>query len=134
MGMSRHSGETLLVVDDVEEIGDASAQLLTASGYQVVSARTEAGAIEASLRTPVQLILMNVSGPQETVAAIGRRIRTRARLPFEVPVVVFGTEEIVDGCEDELDENVYVIHPDNFDMLRNLIARYLKADPPLGTS
>jgi hypothetical protein len=46
-----------------------------------------------------------------------------------VPVVVFCIDEIAQGDEVAIGENVHVTRPDNFDQLRSLLARLLLRIP-----
>jgi hypothetical protein len=46
-----------------------------------------------------------------------------------VPVVVFCIDEIAEGDEIAIGENVHVTRPDNFDQLRSLLARLLQRIP-----
>jgi hypothetical protein len=46
-----------------------------------------------------------------------------------VPVVVFCIDEIAQGDEIAIGENVHVTRPDNFNQLRNLLARLLNRIP-----
>jgi hypothetical protein len=46
-----------------------------------------------------------------------------------VPVVVFCIDEIAEGDEVAIGENVHVTRPDNFDQLRSLLARLLQRIP-----
>jgi hypothetical protein len=46
-----------------------------------------------------------------------------------VPVVVFCFDEIAEGDEIAIGENVHVTRPDNFNQLRSLLARLLHTIP-----
>ena len=58
-----------------------------------------------------------------------RRIREKAAIGEDVPVVVFCVEEIAEGDEVAIGENVHVTRPDNFNQLRSLLARLLQRIP-----
>ena len=46
-----------------------------------------------------------------------------------MPVVVFCVDEIAQGDEVAIGENVHVTRPDNFNQLRSLLARLLQKIP-----
>jgi CheY-like chemotaxis protein len=116
--------DLILVVEDVRETSDGIERLLKVDGYRVALARDEVDAIEsARLRRP-DLILVTWTGlPGEVPATVGR-IRERAAIGDEIPVV-FWVEDINEGEEVALEENVYLTHPDSFNQLRGLLARLL---------
>ena len=57
---------TILLVEDVEEIRDAAAELLTADGYRVAPARDEEDAVLRATLQPPNLLLVNLPGPALT--------------------------------------------------------------------
>ena len=119
----------ILVVEDVHETRDGIEKLLKADGYRVAVARDERDAIEsAQLRRP-DLILVSLAGLPREVIASARRIRERGGVGEQVAVVVFCIEEINEGDEVEIGQNVHITHPDNFNQLRSLLARLLRKIP-----
>lgn len=116
---------TILVVEDVEETRDGIEKLLQADGYRVEAARDERAAVESAWRKHPDLILVSLGGTPHEVIATARRIRERAGLGNYVPLVLFCIEEVDEGEEVAFGQNVYVTRPDNFDQLRNLLARLL---------
>jgi hypothetical protein len=60
-----------------------------------------------------------------------RRIRGRAGLGEEVPVVGFCAAGLDEGAEVGVGFNVYMTWPDNFDQLRALLSRLIRKPPPL---
>lgn len=119
----------ILVVEDVHETRDGIEKLLKADGYRVALARDEPDAIEsAQLRHP-DLILVSLAGLPREVIATARRIRERADAGEQVPVVVFCNEEIDEGDEVAIGQNVHVTRPDNFNQLRSLLTRLLRKIP-----
>jgi two-component system, OmpR family, response regulator MprA len=119
----------ILVVEDVHETRDGIEKLLKADGYRVAVARDERDAIEsARLRRP-DLILVSLAGLPREVIATARRIRERAKVGQQVPVVVFCIEEIDEGDEVAIGQNVHITHPDNFNQLRSLFTRLLLKIP-----
>jgi DNA-binding response OmpR family regulator len=115
----------ILVVEDVHETRDGIEMLLVADGYTVALARDERDAIESAQRTRPDLILISLAGSPHDVVLSARSIRERARVGERVPVVVFCMEDIDEGDEVEIGENVFLTRPDNFNQLRTLIARLL---------
>jgi CheY-like chemotaxis protein len=119
----------VLVVEDVTETRDGIEKLLKADGYRVAVARDERDAIEsARLRHP-DLILVSLAGLPSEVIVAARRIRECAEVGEQVPVVVFCIENIGEGEEVAIGQNVHVSRPDNFNQLRRLLTRLLQEIP-----
>jgi two-component system response regulator MprA len=115
----------ILVVEDIAETRDGIEKLLKADGYRVAVARDERDAIEsAQLRSP-DLILVSLAGLQSEVILTARRIRERAGVGEQVPVVVFCVEGIGEGGEVAIGQNVHITQPDNFNQLRSLLSRLM---------
>jgi len=116
--------DLILVVEDVRETSDGIERLLKADGYHVALARDELDAIEsAKLRRP-DLILVSWTGLSGEVLATGRRIRERAAVGDQIPVV-FWVEDIDEGEEVAVGGNVHLMRPDSFNQVRGLLARLL---------
>jgi len=120
-----YTAPLILVVEDVHETRDGIEKLLTTDGYQVVVARDERDAIEIAQRQSPDLILVSLAGLPREVIFSARSIRDGAGLGEQVPVVVFCIDEISEGDEVAIGRNVHVTRPDNFNQLRNLLARLL---------
>ncbi len=119
----------ILVVEDVEETRDGIERLLTAGGYQVSTARDEEQAVlKASLHRP-DLILISLGLDAVQVLSAARRIRERAGLSEEIPVVAFCITSLDEGAEVGAGHNVFLTRPDNFDQLRVLLGRLLRKSP-----
>lgn len=116
---------TILVLDDIEETRDGIEKLLTVDGYCVMTARHERDAVDCAGRKHTDLILVSLGGPPHDVIATARHIRKLAELDENVPIVVFCVGDIEEGDEVDIGQNVYLTHPDNFNQLRNLLARLL---------
>jgi two-component system, OmpR family, response regulator MprA len=116
----------VLVVEDVAETRDGIEKLLKADGYRVAVARDERDAIESARRQRPDLILVSLAGLAREVIVAARRIRERAQMGEQVPVVVFCVEEIGEGDELAIGQNVHVTRPDNFNQLRSLLTRLLE--------
>jgi two-component system, OmpR family, alkaline phosphatase synthesis response regulator PhoP len=114
----------ILVVEDVHEIGDGIERLLKADGYRVVLARDELEGIESAQLTQPDLILVNWAGISGQVLPVVRRIRERSAIGDQIPVV-FWIEDLDQGEEVALEENVHLTRPDSFNQLRGLLARLL---------
>lgn len=117
------------MVEDVHETRDGIEKLLQADGYRVAVARDERDGIENAQRQCPDLILVSVAGLPRDVIATARRIRDSAGVGEQVPVVAFCIEEIKEGDEVALGQNVHVTRPDNFNQLRSLLMRLLSKIP-----
>ncbi len=125
MEKKNHDPNSILVVEDVHETRDGIEKLLQADGYRVAVARDERDAIESAREKPPNLILVSLAGLPHEVIVIGRRIRERAGIGANVPVVLFCIAEIAPGDEVAIGQNVHVTRPDNFNQLRSLLIRLL---------
>ena len=119
----------ILVVEDVAETRDGIEKLLKADGYCVAVARDERDAIESARRKRPDLILVSLAGLPSEVIVIARRIRERAEMGDQVPVVIFCVESIGEGDDVAIGQNVHISHPDNFNQLRRLLTRLLRKIP-----
>jgi CheY-like chemotaxis protein len=119
----------ILVVEDVHETRDGIEKLLHADGYRVALARDEEDAAEIAQRQRPDLILVSLAGLQSEVIVTARRIRERADIGENVPIVVFCIAGIGEGDEVAIGQNVYVTRPDNFNQLRRLLIRLLQKIP-----
>ena len=120
----------VLVAHDVEETRDGIEALLTSDGYTIVTARNEADAVARARRRRPDLMLVSFEGVAVDVILSAARIRQRAGLGNEIPVVIFCVPIIDEGAEVALGNNVYITRPDNFDQLRGFIARLLSPTTP----
>ena len=120
---------TILVLEDIEETRDGIEKLLKADGYHVKVARDEEGAVESALRNRPDLILVSLGEQSRDVITTALSVRERAELGEQVPVVIFCMEEVDEGDEVEIEQNLHLTRPDNFNQLRKLIARLLRKVP-----
>lgn len=119
----------ILVVEDVHETRDGIEKLLAADGYRVAVARDELDGVESAKRERPDLILVSLAGLPREVIVTARSVREGAGVGEDVPVVVFCIEEIAEGDEVAIGQNVYVTRPDNFNQLRSLLTRLLNEVP-----
>src|SRR5690348_7808048 len=119
----------VLVVEDVAETRDGIEKLLNVDGYRVAVARDERDAIESARLKHPDLILVSLAGLPGEVIGTAHRIRERAAVGDDVPVVIFCIEEIGEGDEVAVGQNVHITRPDNFNQLRSLITRLLRKIP-----
>ena len=119
----------ILVVEDVQETREGIQKLLLVDGYRIALARDEQDGIESARRQRPDLILVSLAGVPREVILSARRIRESAAIGEDVPVVVFCIDEIAQGDEIAIGENVHVTRPDNFNQLRSLLARLLDIIP-----
>ena len=125
----RSERHIILVVEDVDETRHGIEKLLIVDGYRVALGRDEQDGIESARRQRPDLILVSLAGLPREVIVSARRIRANAAIGEDVPVVVFCVEGIAEGDEVAIGENVHVTRPDNFNQLRNLLARLLQRIP-----
>jgi len=125
MAPENEQGQIILVLEDVEETAYLIEKMLKGSGYSVVVARTEEDAIFRGRFQSPHLILMSLGLCPERLLATAQRIRRHAGLSQDVAIVIFCIPTIPEGAEMEVDKNVYVTRPDNFNQLRDLLHRLL---------
>jgi DNA-binding response OmpR family regulator len=113
----------ILVIDDIDETRHLLGNLLRGSGYDVDLASDEDDAIQRARFHVPDLILMCLGLGREQLIAIGQNIRREAQLNTGVAMVVFCVTAIPEGAELEVNENVYLTRPDNFDQIRALLGR-----------
>lgn len=131
MDNKNETGLIILIVEDVDETRHGIEKLLIVDGYRVGSARNEQEGVESARRQRPDLILVSLAGVAREVIVSARRIRDRAEIGEEVPVVVFCVDEIAEGDEIAIGENLHLTRPDNFNQLRSLLARLLHQIPKL---
>ena len=129
MDKKNNTNLIILVVEDVQETLEGIERLLMADGYRIALARDEQDGIESARRQRPDLILVSLAGVPRQVIVSARRIRENAAIGEDVPVVVFCVDEIAQGDEVAIGENVHVTRPDNFNQLRSLLARLLDKIP-----
>jgi CheY-like chemotaxis protein len=129
MDTKKDMNPIILVVEDVQETREGIERLLMVDGYRVALARDEQDGIESARRQRPDLILVSLAGIPREVILSARRIRESAAIGADVPVVVFCIDEIAQGDEIAIGENVHVTRPDNFNQLRGLLARLLPQIP-----
>lgn len=115
----------VMVLEDVEETAYLIDKMLKKSGYCVTLARSEEDAILRGRFHSPDLILMSLGMGPERLLATAHRIRRQAGLSQDVAVVIFCMPTIPEGAELEVDKNIYVTRPDNFNQLRELLHRLL---------
>ena len=129
MDKNSNANLIILVVEDVRETREGIERLLMVDGYRVALARDELDGIESARRERPDLILVSLAGLPREVIVSARRIRKSSAIGEDVPVVVFCVDEIAEGDEVAIGENVHVTRPDNFNQLRSLLARLLHRIP-----
>jgi len=129
MDKRKDMNRIILVVEDVQETREGIEKLLLVDGYRVALARDEDDGIENARRQRPDLILVSLAGLPREVILSARRIRESAAIGEDVPVVVFCIDDIAEGDEVAIGENVHLTRPDNFNQLRSLLARLLYRIP-----
>ena len=125
--LERLRAALILVVEDVHEISDGIERLLKTDGYRVARARDELEAIESAKLMRPDLILVNWTGLSAEVLSAVRRIRERSAVGDQISMV-FWVEDIDEGEEVAIGENVFLTRPDSFNQLRGLLARLLEGE------
>lgn len=125
MTLDSQQRQVILVLEDIEETAYLIEKMLKKSGYCVTLARNEEDAVLRGCFHAPDLILMSLGLEPERLLAMGLRIRRQAGLSQDVAVVIFCIPTIPEGAELEVDKNVYMTRPDNFNQLRELLHRLL---------
>jgi CheY-like chemotaxis protein len=129
MDKKKDMNAIILVVEDVQETREGIEKLLLVDGYRIALAGDEQDGIESARRQRPDLILVSLAGIPREVILSARRIRESAAIGEDVPVVVFCIDDIAQGDEVAIGENVHLTRPDNFNQLRSLLARLLHRIP-----
>jgi CheY-like chemotaxis protein len=125
MTLDSQQRQIILVLDDVEETAYLIEKMLKKNGYCVALARNEEDAIWRGRSESPDLILMSLGLDPERLVATAQRIRRQAGLSEDVAFVIFCIPSIPEGAEVEVDRNVYLTRPDNFNQLREFLHRLL---------
>jgi CheY-like chemotaxis protein len=129
MILQHRQREIILVLEDIEETAYLIEKMLKGNGYCVTLARNEEDAIQRARSQSPNLILISLGLRPEGLLAVAHRIRRQASLSRDVAIVIFCVPTIPEGAEMEVDNNVYVTRPDNFNQLRELLHRLLYRVP-----
>lgn len=125
MALEHQQRQVILVLEDIEETARLLERMLKGNGYCVTVARTEEDAIFRGRSQSPDLILISLGLGPERLLATAHRIRRQAGLSQDVAIVIFCVPTIPEGAEMEVDKNVYVTRPDNFNQLREFLHRLL---------
>src|SRR5258708_2098832 len=115
--------QVILVLEDIEETAYLLEKMLKGNGYRVTVARTEEDAIFRGRSQSPDLILMSLGLGPERLLATAHRIRRQAGLSQNVAIVIFCVATIPEGAEIEVDKNIYLTRPDNFNQIREFLHR-----------
>ena len=121
--MEQRQHNIILVFEDIEETACLLQKMLNGNGYEVTVARTEEDAILWARSLAPDLILMSLDLTPDRLLAVSHRIRERAAVCQDVSIVIFCVPTLPQGAEIEIEKNTYMIRPDNFDQLRELLHR-----------
>jgi CheY-like chemotaxis protein len=122
--------QVILVLNDIEETCRLTEKMLRKNHCHVTFARNEEDAISRVHSESPDLILMSLGLELEQLLATAQRIRQKAAFGENVAIVIFCVPTIPEGAEMEVNKNVYVTRPDNFDQLRGLLHRLLVQHHP----
>jgi CheY-like chemotaxis protein len=126
MSAQRVGRQSILVLDDIEETRNLLQKMLGKSRWRVALAKDEEDAILSARSQSPDVILMSLGLDLENLLATAQRIRQEAAFGQDVAIVIFCVPSIPEGAEMEVNKNVYVTRPDNFDQLRDLLYRLLR--------
>lgn len=127
--MIKNDVRMILVVNDVEETLNGIEALLKHDGCRVYGARNEQDATDKARFNTPDLMLVSLDGEVADVIAVASRIRERAALNNDFPIIIFCVGELKEGDEAAVGHNIFLTHPDNFNQLRSFIARLLPRFP-----
>ena len=121
------NGETILVVDDNQEIVYSISELLKYEGYQVVKAYDGMKALNALEINNIDLILLDVMMPVMDGLEAARRIRSLKREDAKtVPIFAMSANTFIDDIaksrEAGMDE--HFTKPLDIEVIREAIGRY----------
>jgi two-component system cell cycle response regulator DivK len=119
-------GNTILVVDDLDEGRCLVCHWLRMHGYRAIEAVNGQEAVEIALRERPSLILMDISMPQLDGFGAMRRIRADEQLR-DVPIVAVSAYDKMELYGAALDAgcNEFVPKPLDPEKLTNLLSRLL---------
>lgn len=129
---NENNGQMILVVNDIEATRKSIEVLLTSDGYCIKTAKNEQKAAHAARFNHPDLMLVSLDGKTDDVIAGVCRIRKSAALSENVPVIIFCADEVKEGDEVNVERNIYLTCPDNFNQLRNFISRLLQKSQDQG--
>jgi DNA-binding response OmpR family regulator len=129
MSTETHDMPVLLIVEADDGLRGGLKDLLTRDGFRIATAKDEQDAVNKARHRPPDLILVCLGEPPPDLISAVVRIRERAEIKDEVPIVVFCIKAAAEGDEVAYENHVYVISPDNFNHLRRFLKRLLSAMP-----
>jgi DNA-binding response OmpR family regulator len=127
MSIEKQDIPLILIVEADEGLRGGLKDLLTTDGFLIAAAKDEQEAVNLARRQCPALILVCLSEPPLDLISAVVRIRERAEMSSEVPIVVFCIKAVAEGDEIAYENHVYVISPDNFNHLRRFLKRLLPA-------
>ncbi|HEY9402674.1 MAG TPA: response regulator [Pyrinomonadaceae bacterium] len=127
MSTEKHDIPLVLIVEADEGLRDGLKDLLTTDGFRIATAQDDQDAVNTARRQHPDLILVCLGEPPPDLISTVVRIRERAEINNEVPIVVFCIKAVAEGDEVAYENHVYVISPDNFNHLRRFLKRLLPA-------
>ena len=72
------------------------------------------------------LVLMSLGVDQVEPVLIAQQMRDAWELSGKVPIVLFAVTTLKEGVEVRIEPNIYLVYPDNFNQLRQLISRLVR--------
>jgi chemosensory pili system protein ChpA (sensor histidine kinase/response regulator) len=97
MSTEKHDMPVLLIVEADDGLRGGLKDLLTRDGYRIATAKDDQDAVNTARRQPPDLILVCLSEPPPDLISAIVRIRERAEINNEVPIVVFASKQLPKG-------------------------------------
>jgi len=113
---------SILVVEDDHEIQQAIRDVLSLTGYPVVTAEHGGAALDVVEHQPVGLIVLDMKMPVMDGWAFARAYRARVASP--APIVVLTAARDAAKWAAEVDAIAYLAKPFDLDDLLDLVERY----------
>lgn len=117
----------VLVLEDVQETATVIRQLLNRSGFCVALAADEQDAITQARAEAPDVVVISLGLETDQLIAVADRIRERAGITKQLPIVIFCVPTIPEGSEVEVRTMTYLTRLDDFNQLRNMLGRLVSA-------
>ena len=114
----------ILLVEDHDDTARAMARLLDLSGFNVLTARTCAGAIQLCEKQPFDLLISDVGLPDGSGYDLMREVINRRQSVKGIAVSGYGSEQDIDQSL-RAGFSIHLVKPVAFDTLRDAIRRVI---------
>ena len=128
MALTHRTRRSVLVLEDVRETATLIRSLLTSSGFYVALATDEQDAITRARAEVPDVMVISLGLDTDQLIATANRIRERAQMRGQLPIVIFCVPTIPEGTEIEVRTNTYLARPNDFNQLRKMLGRLISDD------